>query len=59
MQLQIEPSDLEAPDVIAYLAAHLRDLEPTAPPESRCALDGCRRRASASGLLGSIPTVSS
>ena len=35
----IERADFAAPELAAFLQAHLDDLEPTAPPESRHALD--------------------
>lgn len=35
----IRPADLDDPSLAAFLQAHLDDLEPTAPPESRHALD--------------------
>ncbi|YAL83194.1 GNAT family N-acetyltransferase [Dermacoccaceae bacterium W4C1] len=39
MAAQIRPADLANPSLRAFLQAHLRDMEPTAPPESRHALD--------------------
>lgn len=39
MALTITPADLTDPALIAFLQAHLDDMEPTAPPESRHALD--------------------
>ncbi|MEO3776524.1 GNAT family N-acetyltransferase [Micromonospora sp. B11E3] len=39
MQLSIERADFTAPDLSAFLQAHLDDLAPTAPAESRHALD--------------------
>lgn len=33
------PADLTDPALIAFLTEHLRDMEPTAPPDSRHALD--------------------
>lgn len=42
---EIRLDDLQGPEIIALLDEHLRTLEPTAPPESRHALDlsGLRR----------------
>lgn len=37
--LVLARADLDAPDLAAFLQAHLDDMEPTAPPESRHALD--------------------
>lgn len=39
MVLQISRADLSDPQLHAFLNAHLADLAPTAPPESRHALD--------------------
>lgn len=39
MDLTITPADLDDPDLTAFLREHLTDLEPTAPPGSRHALD--------------------
>lgn len=38
-ELEIRRDDLESPQVTALVLAHLASLEPTAPPESRHALD--------------------
>lgn len=45
MTLVIAPADLDEPAFVRFLEDHLRDMEPTAPPESRHALDldGLRR----------------
>nr|WP_206051516.1 GNAT family N-acetyltransferase [Nocardioides ferulae] len=45
MQLTIEPADLAARDLADFIQAHLDEMAPTAPPESRHALDldGLRR----------------
>ncbi|GAB3256344.1 GNAT family N-acetyltransferase [Alteromonas gracilis] len=37
--MQIDRADLSDPRLAAFLQAHLNDMEPTAPPESRHALD--------------------
>lgn len=37
--MQIDRADLSDPRLAAFLQAHLDDMEPTAPPESRHALD--------------------
>ncbi|MBS2936276.1 GNAT family N-acetyltransferase [Nocardioides sp. J2M5] len=37
--MQISPADFADPRLAAFLQAHLDDMEPTAPPESRHALD--------------------
>lgn len=37
--LTIARADFSSPSLLAFLQAHLDDLEPTAPPESRHALD--------------------
>ncbi len=39
MQLSIGPADFTDPSVILFLRGHLDELAPTAPPESRHALD--------------------
>lgn len=39
MQLSVERADLTDPNLGAFLRAHLDDLAPTAPPESRHAMD--------------------
>ncbi len=39
MTVLIDPADLAAADLREFLRAHLDDMEPTAPPESRHALD--------------------
>lgn len=39
IDVTVRAADLEDPDLVAFLAAHLAELEPTAPPESRHALD--------------------
>lgn len=39
MNLTISPADWDDPRLGTFLADHLRDMEPTAPPESRHALD--------------------
>lgn len=39
VSLQPRPADLSDPAVIAFLAEHMRDMQPTAPVESRHALD--------------------
>jgi putative acetyltransferase len=39
MDLQIRVDDLTDPRVAAFLEAHLNEMRPTAPPESRHALD--------------------
>lgn len=39
MTVQIAPADLASPTLVAFLQAHLDEMEPTAPPESRHALD--------------------
>lgn len=39
MQLTFSPADLADPALVAFLTDHLADLAPTAPPESRHALD--------------------
>lgn len=38
-QVTVVEADLDDPALIAFLEEHLRDLAPTAPPESRHALD--------------------
>jgi len=45
MTVTIRRADLDSADLRAFLQAHLDDMEPTAPPESRHALDlsGLRR----------------
>jgi putative acetyltransferase len=45
MTVTIRRADLDSADLHAFLQAHLDDMEPTAPPESRHALDlnGLRR----------------
>jgi putative acetyltransferase len=37
--VRIEPADLDDPRLTAFLRAHLDDMAPTAPAESRHALD--------------------
>ena len=44
--LDIRIDNLESPEVLALLREHLDSLAPTAPPESRHALDLCGLRAS-------------
>lgn len=39
MRIDIRPADLDDPRLAAFLAEHLEDMEPTAPAESRHALD--------------------
>lgn len=39
MTIRIERADFSRPDLVAFLQAHLDDLAPTAPAESRHALD--------------------
>ncbi|KHL09993.1 UNVERIFIED_CONTAM: GCN5 family acetyltransferase [Mumia flava] len=39
MDLLIEPANFDDPQLAAFLQQHLDDMEPTAPPESRHALD--------------------
>jgi putative acetyltransferase len=39
MSLTIDRADFALPSLAAFLQAHLDDMEPTAPPESRHALD--------------------
>lgn len=39
MQLHLSPADLADPALVRFLSDHLADLAPTAPPESRHALD--------------------
>ncbi|MDR2322019.1 MAG: GNAT family N-acetyltransferase [Microbacterium sp.] len=39
MTILIDRVSASSPELEAFLAAHLRDMEPTAPPESRHALD--------------------
>jgi len=39
MSLTIAPADFDDPELSSFLQAHLSDLEPTSPPESRHALD--------------------
>lgn len=39
MSISIEPAEFGNPALAEFLQAHLDDLEPTAPPESRHALD--------------------
>ena len=45
MTVLIDPVDFDAADLHAFLQAHLDDMEPTAPPESRHALDLTALRA--------------
>ena len=45
MDLTISPADWGDPRLPAFLIDHLRDMEPTAPPESRHALDVSGLRA--------------
>jgi putative acetyltransferase len=45
MTLTIERADFSDPLLAAFLQAHLDELEPTAPPESRHALDLARLQA--------------
>ncbi|KXP07891.1 GNAT family N-acetyltransferase [Tsukamurella pseudospumae] len=45
MDISITRADLDDPALADFLLAHLRDMEPTAPPESRHALDLAALRA--------------